>query len=125
MRKIAIALVTTALTVPCSGRASEPDLKPLFESLFAQMAGTYSCRHELGGTGQYQAARTAAISAISTYVGHDQAVLWVDQMDKKFKDDPRTKSPLPGATIGFCMELINEGWHKIDVEKAKLSQREK
>lgn len=124
MRKIAIALATTALIVPFSGRASGPDLQPLFEALFAQMAATYSCRHELGGAGQYQAARTAAVSAIAAYAGRDQAVLWVDQMDKKFRDDPRTKSPLPGATINTCMELINDGWHRIDVEKAKLSQKE-
>ncbi|MER8806024.1 hypothetical protein [Mesorhizobium australicum] len=62
-----------------------------------------------------------AETTLSSYLTHAKAVLLVDRMETKFKYDPRTKRSPPGVTTQICQELINDGWQKIEVEKAKLA----
>ncbi|MGO4838003.1 hypothetical protein AB4144_37735 [Rhizobiaceae sp. 2RAB30] len=122
--KVAAAALACLVTVAavadaCSGEEEEK-IGDLAEAVFSHMAGTYMCRNALGGMAHYQAARTIAVGALTPYVGNDQAVLYVDQMDKKFRSDPRAKNPkLDDAA---CLETINDTLYKIKVAKAKLGK---
>lgn len=115
MRKLLVAAVVIVSCAPTL--AEEVDYQPVFESVFGHMALTYMCREDLGGLAHYQAARTIAIGTIAPLLGQREAVLAVDEMDQKFRNDPRAdnvKAP-PGA----CMTMTNDSLHRIDVEKAK------
>lgn len=112
-----ICAALAGLTAPI--RADDGDkLTHLFEALFRHMAGTYVCREVLGGMARYQVARSIAIDEMSPYVGEDQAVLYVDQMDKKLKADPRVMRHV--VDDAKCIEVVDDTLSQIKAAKAKL-----
>jgi hypothetical protein len=119
MRKRLLAGVVLVAVSPATAK----ELQPLFDAVFGQMANSYICRRELGGLAQYQAARLTAENTLSPYLTHNKAVLLVDQMEQKFKNDLRAKKSPPGASAAVCQEIINDGWQKIEVEKAKIEEK--
>lgn len=118
--KVAVIALAGLITLTSVGGAAsdEEDLSNLTQALFYHMAGTYICRDALGGLAHYQAARSIAVVSLTRYVGNDQAILYVDEMDQKFKADPRAKNPeLDDAR---CLEAINDSLYKVNVAKAKM-----
>jgi hypothetical protein len=114
--KILCTLLVMSVPVAPSP-AQEVDYQPVFESLFSHMAITYICRDALGGLSHYQAARTIAIGTISPLLGEGEAILRVDEMDQRFRTDPRAANP--DVSQQACIESTNETLHRINVEKAK------
>lgn len=117
MRLLAVLVFLIGGAAASSPRAQDVDYQPVFESVFSHMALTYLCRNDLGGLGHYQAARTIAIGTITPLMGATDAVLSVDAMDQKFRNDPRAENP--DIPAGTCIELVNDSLQKIQVEKAK------
>jgi hypothetical protein len=78
---------------------------------------SYYCRDAIG-LASYHAARTGTVGALSKYVGQNQAVLYVDELDRKFKADERNLGPTPDANR--CYERKADAMHQIQVEQARL-----
>lgn len=112
-----LVCATTLAAMASPTVAQEVDYQPVFESVFSHMALTYVCRNDLGGLAHYQAARTIAVGTIALLMKRSDAVLAVDEMDQKFRNDPRTADPK--VPRGACIELVNDSLHNIDVQKAK------
>lgn len=110
---LACAIVGASFPV----KASEPNYQPVFEALFSHMAVAYMCRADLGGLGHYQAARTIAVSTVTQILGRAEAIRGVDNMDRKFRNDPRADNVK--APPSWCIEQVNEGLHRIEVERVK------
>jgi hypothetical protein len=114
---LVLIAIGTGAGIARSPVGQEVDYQPVIESVFSHMAITYVCRKDLGGIAHYQAARTIAIGTIARLVGEAEAIVRVDEMDHRFKSDPRAEDPEmpPGA----CIVAVNESLYKISVEKAK------
>jgi hypothetical protein len=113
---LTVGLSVTALIVPLAAKASDP--KPLVDALFSHMAVAYACRTELGGLAQYQAAKSIARGTLEQLVGHHDAVMMVAKMDEKFRSDPRVAHPHLDRQA--CIEQVNDGLEKIDLERERL-----
>lgn len=116
MKAIRILAALSCVAVG-QAQAETVDYQPVFESVFSHMALTYMCRNDLGGMAHYQAARTIAIGTFTPIVGRAEAILGVDNMDQKFRNDPRAANP--NNPPGACIEMVNDSLHQIEVEKAK------
>ena len=123
--KVSVLGVVAALFVstmtPASAQDGADPYGDLAAALFQHMANTYMCRNALGGIAHYQAARSIAIGSMAPHVGRDQAVLYVDEMDRKFKADPRARNP--DLDDAACLEAVNDGLYRIDVVKARLPKQ--
>lgn len=114
------ALIGALIALPCSPSHSQ-DTDPfdeLADALFYHMAGTFICREALGGMAQYQAARTITIENLAPYIGRDNAVLRVDEMDHRFRTDPLSYTN--DIDPDLCMERVNESRYAIGVAKARM-----
>jgi hypothetical protein len=116
MKRVILAMMLLIL-ISDSSRAE--DAGPLTRALFNNMAISYYCRKAFG-IAHYQAARTGAVGVLSPLVGHNKAVGYVDEMDRKFRNDPRAENPT--TQLAKCLELKNDAMHQIEVEQAKLTQ---
>lgn len=108
-----------AVLAVASSAAHAQDIGPYASALFDNMAISYYCRSAIGDA-HYGSARTIAKLGLSQYVGEAQAVLYVDEMDQKFKSDPRAKNP--EVNSAQCFQMKSDAMHRIDVEKAKLQK---
>lgn len=88
------------------------------DAAFGHMALTFICRPKIGD-GYYHAARSMAESSLEL-VGYDrdEAVLVVDQMEKKFEAD--TRKPPKAMTMEICLSLMADTLQKLKVAQAEL-----
>lgn len=117
MRKLTAVFLAGVLHSTAQAQAQDL-MSQVVQSSFKRMALAYMCRDAIG-ISHYQAARIAAEGILQT-VGSsaDEATLAVDELDKKFKADPRAKNP--AADAGKCLEQMNEASHDLDVLLAKF-----
>lgn len=109
-----IAAVGLLLSVPALA-VNVKDIEAYTNALVDNMALNWVCRETIG-IAHYQAARTIARDSLARYLGETEAVLFVDKIDEKFRNDPR-RYPTKSA---WCYEMKSDLVHKINVEKAKL-----
>lgn len=115
-----VSALAAALLLSAPAHSEDAKLDDLVDALMSHMAATYVCRDAIGGLGHYHAARSIAVNTLAHYAGQDEAVLFVDKMDQKFRNDPRAQNP--NVDDAHCLDVINEGLHRISVEKAKLAR---
>lgn len=120
--RIMLLLAITASPAMAQNTEADELASQLVQTAFGRMALAYLCRDAVG-LSHYQAARIAAEGAIATIgFDRDRAVLDVDTMDQKFKNDPR--AAFPKADAGKCLEKMNELSQQFKVVSAKLRRAE-
>lgn len=92
-------------------------VKAATDAAFGHMAITFLCQKQIGAS-HYQAAKTIAESTmVSVGYGSDESVVFVDEMDQKFRSDKR---PSPARTFDTCITLTNESLQRVKVARAKF-----
>jgi hypothetical protein len=120
--RVALAL---ALAIALPAKAALADDDPvakaagnLASAVFANMATSYMCRDALGGTAWFDAAVTTAEGSFELMgYSSDDAVLTVDEMATKFKNDPRAAHP--DVDQAACLETVNARMQDVKVATAR------
>jgi hypothetical protein len=115
-----IAFTLMLTTIPASA-ADDPVASAagaLAKAVFANMAASYMCRDALGGTSWFDAAVTTAEGSLEM-IGYsaDDAVLTVDGMATKFKNDPRAAQP--DIDPAACLDAVNARMQDVKVATAR------
>lgn len=114
--KIARVTIAAVMVFAASASASEDRTAQIASALFENMTITFLCKTAVGEA-HYLAARTTAKDELSQLVGSEQATIYVDDMDRKLKADPRSKSIRTEPRK--CYQMMSEAKRKIEIEQAK------
>jgi hypothetical protein len=119
--RLIVAMACVCLAVPASADDVSDAAGKLASAVFANMAAGYMCRDALDGLAQFQAAVTIAENSLET-MGYstDDAVLAVDDMAMKFKNDPRAAHPDIDAAI--CQETVNARLQDVKIATARYNK---
>ena len=112
-----LLLLMTLALMPQTA-SSQDAAGELAQAVFNNMAVSYMCRNVIGDA-HYLAARTIAKDTLAPVVGADQAALYVDEMDRKFKADPRARNPSSEASQ--CYTMKSDAMHAIEVARTKFN----
>lgn len=114
-RSIAAALALAVLAA-IPAHANDGD-DPLVTANAYNLALSYACRHTFG-MDAYEATRAETAAALEPIIGYPQAIVFVNDLDEKFRNDPRLTGR-PAALA--CHKMKAESMRQIRIERARLA----
>lgn len=110
-----ILAVTMLAAIPA--QAHDPDTDPLVTAHVYNLILSYACRDVLG-MDAYEATRAETAAALETVLGFAQAIVFVNDLDERFRNDPRF-TERPGAR--GCHKMKAEYLHRLEVETDRIT----
>jgi hypothetical protein len=117
MRSFMLALALLAAT---PAHASDKDIGPFIEALVFNMGLSFFCRGTLG-IDAYEESRANAADALMPHMGYAPAIVFVNDLDEKLRNDPRRFATPPARR---CYEMKGEVTHRVKLERARLELAE-